>query len=195
LVLDGQKKQKEIEALKAEVETLKVAVSGFQRLGMKSKRRSVLIRGLIFKSADKFKNRSQTKQALGEFFGRIGATLHLVDYHCLGGRRDGKDGSKASIRVVFSDVDQKLGLFDKLKIKGREFANISILTDYPNFQLQEFKALSEQADRLRTEKPGTRTRIVPRVIGLSLQSRANTSDRPTRLRHASCFENILCKKF
>lgn len=73
--------------------------------------------------------------------------------------------------MQFADVDQKFDLFDKLKTKGRELQHVSVLTDYPSFQLKQFKQLSEAAFKIRQDKPGTKTRIVPKGLGLILQKR------------------------
>jgi len=97
---------------------------------------------------------------------------HLVDYQRLGGLKLNEDGSKISIRVQFVDVDQKFDLFDKLKAKGRELQDVSVLTDYPSFQLKQFKQLSEAAYKIRKENPGSKTRIIPKGLGLVLQKRA-----------------------
>jgi hypothetical protein len=168
---------KEMEKVKAEVESLKTAVTGFQRLELDSKRRCVLIRGLKFKSPEKFETRTQTREALAEFFKLLDMAPHLVDYHRLGGRKIEEDGSKVSVRVEFADVDQKFKLFELLKSKGRELAAYSVLTDYPSFQLPEFKLLSERAYNLRTATPGTKTRIVAKGLGLVLQRRTNSTDK------------------
>jgi hypothetical protein len=169
----------DIESVRTEVESLKEAISGYQRLEMDVRKRCVLIKGLKFQTRDKFENRSQTKTALAEFFEKINMAPTLVDYHRLGGRRDGEDGSKVCVRIQFVNLDQKFELFDILKEKGREFSDYSVLTDYPSFQQAEFKRLSGQAYELRTSNPGTKTRIVPKGLGLILQRRANNLDRWT----------------
>ena len=172
-VADLTKALKAMEAIKADVDTLKETCNGFQRLELEAKRRSVLVRGLPFKTTERFETRLQTKVVLADLFKRLEMTPHLVDYHRLGGLKPGEDGSKVSIRVQFVSVDQKFELFDALKIKGRAVDDITILTDYPAFQLQEFKQLSGEAYNLRKDNPGTKTRIVPKGLGLILQKRAN----------------------
>lgn len=170
----------EVASLRAEVDSLQVAVSGYQRMEIEAKRRSVLVRGLMFESGDrKFETRAQTLAALGKFFGRLDMSPHLVDYYRLGGCKDGEDGSKVNIRVQFDDVDQKMLLFGKLKEGGRAFSDVSILTDYPSFQQQEFKNLSGRAYEARKANPGTKTRIVPKGLGLVLQTRPNASSQWT----------------
>ena len=168
---------KELEATRLEVVTLKETCDGFKRLELEMKRRSVLVRGLPFKTDKKFETRTQTKAALAGFFERIEMTPHLVDYHRLGGIKQGEDGSKVSIRVQFVNVDQKFELFEKLKESGNGLQDISILTDYPSFQMQEFKALSTQAYNIRTANPGTKTRVVTKGLGLVLQSRPRGDDQ------------------
>jgi hypothetical protein len=167
----------ELESTKKEVESLRDTCEGFKRLELESKRRSILIKGVPFKTNDKFETRQQTKAVLADFFTKLELTPTLVDYHRLGGVKGQEDGSLVPIRVQFVDVDQKFDLFEKLKLKGRELKEISILTDYPSFQIQEFKNLSGQAYNLRQTNPGTRTRIVPKGLGLTLQKRVNGSDR------------------
>jgi hypothetical protein len=79
------------------------------------------------------------------------------------------------------DVDQKMELFDRMREKGRELQDITILTDFPSFQMTEFKTLSGLGYKIRTEKPGTKTRIVPKGLGLILQTRASTAERWTHV--------------
>jgi hypothetical protein len=173
---------REMEAVKTEVDTLKSICSSYQRFELESKRRSVLVRGLPFKSHGKFETRVQTRAALAEFFTKLDMTPTLVDYQRLGGLRENENqdqGSKIAVRVQFVDLDQKFDMYDKLKVKGRELKEISILTDYPSFQIPEFKKLSGEAFNLRQANSGTRTRIVPKGLGLVLQKRTNGSDRWT----------------
>ena len=113
----------------------------------------------------KYETRTQTREALAIFFDQVGMEgPHLVDCQRLGALRADEDGSKISIRVEFLDVDQRITLFDKLKLKGKELNKYSILTDYPKFQLLEFKKLSGKAYKLRKSNPGVKTRIVPLVL-------------------------------
>jgi len=170
---------RDVESLRAEVSELKVVCEGYQRLELENKKRSVLLKGLMFKSEGKFETRQQTKAALAEFFDRVGMTPHLVDYQRLGGRRENEDGSKVSVRVQFMDVDQKFTLFEKLQSKGRELQDVSVLTDYPSFQISQFKQLSSAAYKIRQERPGTKTRVIPKGLGLVLQRRADAQAKWT----------------
>jgi hypothetical protein len=165
---------REFEMMKAEV---RESCDGYRRLEIEGKKRSVLIKGLPFKSAGQYETRKDTKEALKGFFDRIGMGAHLVDYQRLGGLKEGENGSKIPIRVQFADVDLRFDMFDKLKAKGQEMKDVSVLTDYPDFQIPEFKRLSNIAYRLRKDQVGTRTRIVPRGLKLLLQTRANVDDK------------------
>ena len=66
-------------------------------------------------------------------------------------------------------------MIDKLKVKEQELRDISILTDNPDFQIPEFKKMSNIANRIRKDKIGTRKRIVPRGLDLILQTRINAT--------------------
>jgi hypothetical protein len=177
-VADISKFVREVETMRAKVGELQVVCEGYQRSELETKKRCVLLKGLRFGSESKFETRQQTKAVLADFFGRVEMAPHLVDYQRLGGKRDGENGNKVSIRVQFADVDQKFVLYDKLKEKGRDLQDVSVLTDYPFFQLDRFKQLSEAAYNIRKENPGTRTRIVPKGLGLNLQRRPRDSDGP-----------------
>ena len=165
---------REFEMMKAEV---RESCDGYRRLEIEGKKRSVLVKGLPFKSSGQYETRKETKEALKVFFDRLGMGAHLVDYQRLGGLKEGENGSKISIRVQFADVDLRFDMFDKLKAKGQEMKDVSVLTDYPDFQIPEFKRLSNIAYRMRKDKVGTRTRIVPRGLKLLLQTRANVDDK------------------
>ncbi len=167
---------REVETLRTKVAELSETCESFQRLELDTKKRCVLLRGLKFETDARFETRQQTKAVLAEFFERVGMTPHLVDYQRLGSLRPNENGSKISIRVQFADVDQKFDLFDKLKEKGRELQDVSVLTDYPSFQVNLFKQLSGAAYRIRQETPGTKTRIVQKGLGLVLQRRAAGPD-------------------
>lgn len=167
-----------MEGIRAEVDSLNESRECFQRFEIESKKRCVLIRGLKFRTHKQYETRQETRAALASFFEQAEVEApHLVDYQRLGGLKVGEDGSKVSIRVEFSDVDQKIGLFEKLKLKGKDLSEYSVLTDYPKFQLQEFKTLSGEAYEIRKSAPGTKTRIVPKGLGLVLQRRDPSTDK------------------
>ena len=165
---------REFEEMKAEV---KESCDGYRRLEIEGKKRSVLVKGLPFKSSGQYETRKETREALKGFFDRLDMGAHLVDYQRLGGLKEGENGSKIPIRIQFADVDLRFEMFDKLKAKGKEMKDVSVLTDYPDFQIPEFKRLSNIAYRLRKDQVGTRTRIVPRGLKLLLQTRANEDNK------------------
>ena len=165
---------REFETMKTEV---RESCDGYRRLEIEGKKRSVLVKGLPFKSAGQYETRKDTKEALKGFFDRLGMGAHLVDYQRLGGLKDGENGSKIPIRIQFADVDLRFEMFDKLKAKGQAMKDVSVLTDYPEFQIPEFKRLSNHAYRIRKDQVGTRTRIVPRGLKLLLQTKANADDK------------------
>ena len=165
---------REFEIMKAEV---RESCDGYRRLEIEGKKRCVLVKGLPFQSKGQYETRKETKEALRVFFDRLGMGAHLVDYQRLGGLREGENGSKIPIRVQFADVDLRFDMFEKLKAKGQEMKDVSVLTDYPDFQIPEFKRLSNFAYRIRKDQVGTRTRIVPRGLKLLLQTRANVDDK------------------
>jgi len=151
-VTELTKALREMEVIRNDINSMKDTCEGFQRMEIDSKKRSVLIRGLPFRTSEKFETRAQTKLVLADLFKRLDMTPHLVDYQRLGGLKDNENGSKVAIRVQFVTVDQKFDLFDALKQKGRAMDDISI---------------------------GTKTRIVPKGLGLILQKRSNAQDRWT----------------
>ena len=165
------------EEFKEEVNAMKVVNESYQRMEIEAKKRSVLVRGLKFMTTKQYETLQETKAALATLFEKLEMQPVLVDYQRLGGLRAGEDGSKISIRIQFADVDQRLDLFDRLKDMGRELSYVSILTDYPHFQLTQFKELSNAGYNIRKESPGTKTRIIPKGLGLALQRRANPEDR------------------
>jgi hypothetical protein len=87
-------------------------------------------------------------------------------------------------RIVFEDMDRKYTLFEKMKEKGRdaEIRDIKILNDYPKFQVETAKQLNAEAYQIRKVNPGTRTRVVPKGLGLTLQTRTDASEKWTNTR-------------
>ena len=73
---------REFEMMKAEV---RESCDGYRRLEIEGKKRSVLVKGLPFKSSGQYETRKETKEALKVFFDRLGMGAHLVDYQRLGG--------------------------------------------------------------------------------------------------------------
>jgi hypothetical protein len=172
---------KEFESIKGEVQTMKLLMDDFKQQQIDDKKRSVLVRGVKFTTPEKFESRMNTKSALAEFFGKLGLKPHLVDYQRLGNLKNNEDGAMIPIRVQFVDLDQKLDMFDKLKLKGHEMKEITVSNDYPKFQLQLLKQLSAEGYRIRTEVKGTKTRIIPKGLSLVLQKRTTNSEKWTNV--------------
>jgi hypothetical protein len=165
-------KLEEVDNLKREVVQLRKSNESFQRHEIEQKRKSILIKGLASKSKEKYETRSETKESLDEMFNFLNLKPILEDYQRLGEIK--KDESENTlIRVKFVTMDDKNELFYKFKEMGRdpEMSKISLITDYPHFQLPEVRRLSNIAYDIRKEKRGTKTRIVPRGLGLALQKR------------------------
>jgi hypothetical protein len=165
-------KFEELDNLKHEVAQLRKANEGFLRQEVEQKKKCILIKGLASKSTEKYETRSETKETLDEMFNYFSLSPILEDYQRLGELK--KDESENTlIRVKFATMDGKNELFQKFKEMGRdsELSKISLITDYPQFQLQEVKRLSNIAYDIRKHQKGTKTRIVPRGLGLALQSR------------------------
>ena len=101
-------------------------------------------------------------------------TPDLVDFHRLGPIKQGKS-EETLIRVKFASIDDKNKLFARFKEMGKNtrLSTISLINDYPLFQLPEVKRLAGAAFDLRTAKKGTKTRIVPRGLGVVLQKQEN----------------------
>jgi len=165
-------KFEEIDNLKHEVIELRRSNENFQRFEIESKRKSILIKGLASKSTEKYETREQTKQSIDELFNYLDLQPVIEDYQRLGEIKKNETESTL-IRVKFAVMDDKNKLFQKFKDMGKdvELKKISLIHDYPSFQLQEVKRLSNIAYNIRQEKKGTKTRIVPRGIGLALQRR------------------------
>jgi hypothetical protein len=160
----------EVEELKKKVTEFDKMRENFQRFEIEEKKKSVLIKGLKSASSKKFETRQETKASLDELFDFISLKPIVTDYHRMGPLEHAKS-EETLIRVRFSNLDEKGALFRRFKEMGDcdRLKKISLINDYPNFQLDEVKRLSRIAFDLRKAKKGTRTRIVPRGLNLALQ--------------------------
>ncbi len=164
----------EIDCLKKEIAQLSKAKEGFQRFEVEQKRKCLLIKGLKSTATGKFESRAETKEALDRMFQYIEFTPSLEDYHRLGSLKP-KESENTLVRVQFTNQDEKRELFAKFKEMGRdeEVKKISLINDYPSFQLPDVKRLSDIAYNLRKKQPGTKTRIIPRGLEVALQKLVN----------------------
>lgn len=117
----------------------------------------------------KFETRQETYDRVTDLFGHIGINVTLEDYQRLGPIKP--EGTL--VRLQFWTRDEKSLLFAKFK----EFSNdqairkISLINDYPSFQLAEVKKLSDEAYKIRQKDKSIKTRIVPRGLEVRLQTR------------------------
>jgi len=167
----------EVDHLKKEVERLsrqsKSSVNeGFRRFEVEQKKKSILVKGLPSLTTRKFESRQETYDRVRELFEHVGLNLTLEDYQRLGPIKP--EGTM--VRLQFWTKDDKSMIFAKFK----EFSNdpvikrISLINDYPSFQLADVKKLSDESYRLRQNDRALKTRIVPRGLEVRLQSRKGT---------------------
>jgi|694.fasta_scaffold131923_1 hypothetical protein len=165
----------EVETLKKEVERLSKQNSpneGFKRFEIERRQKSILVKGLESTSTKKYESRQETYDRVNELFTHLGLNLTLEDYQRLGPIKS-EDSGSTLVRLQFWTRDDKSLLFSKFK----EFSNdqwirrISLITDYPLFQLSEVKKLSDRAFNIRKSDKSVKTRIVPRGLELRLQTR------------------------
>jgi hypothetical protein len=171
----------EVESLKKEVDRLSKQNSptdGFRRFEIDRKQKSILLKGLESNSNKKYETRQETYDKVNELFLHLGLNLTLEDYQRLGPLKSGESGATL-VRLQFWTRDDKSMLFAKFK----EFSNdewirsISLITDYPSFQLSEVKRLSDVAYNLRQRDRAIKTRIVPRGLELRLQTRKGRAEK------------------
>jgi len=165
----------EVESLKKEVEQLKKnnrPNDAFKRFEVEQKKKSVLVKGLESLTSKKYELRSETYQRVTEMFEHIGLNLTLEDYQRLGPIKPGETGS-TMVRLQFWSKDDKAQLFAKFKQFGSDpiVKRISLINDYPLFQLTEVKKLSDEAYKLRQSDRTVKTRIVPQGLEVKLQTR------------------------
>jgi len=168
----------EVENMKKEVERLSKQNKpskfdeGFRRFEVEQKQKSLLIKGLPSMTSKKYETRQETYDRVAELLHHVGLNLTLVDYQRLGPIKP--EGTM--VRIQFWTRDDKSSLF----VKFKEFSNdqvikrISLINDYPSFQLSEVKKLSDEAYKLRQQDKAVKTRIVPRGLEVKLQTRKGT---------------------
>ena len=167
-------KLEEVDVLKGQIAELNKTKESFQRFEIEEKKKCILIKGLKSKTTERYESKEDTKASLDEMLEFITLDPKIVDFHRLGPITQGKS-EETMIRVRFASVDDKNSLFHRFKEMGKNtrLSKISLINDYPLFQLSEVKHLSEVAYNLRTAKKGTKTRIIPRGLGVALQKHEN----------------------
>ena len=167
-----EKLYNEVDELKKKVALLSKPMESFRRFEIERKQKSVLIKGLDSYSTKKFETRIETCKRVNDLFEHLGLSLTTEDYQRLGPLKPNDAGSTL-VRLQFWSRDDKAMLFAKFK----EFTNdpvvksLSLINDYPSFQLAEVKRLSNEAFKLRQANRGVKTRIVPRGLEVQLQQR------------------------
>jgi len=162
----------EVETLKKEVARLSKPYDGFRRLEVEQKKKSVLVKGLDSYSTTKYETRMQTYKRVNDLFDHLGVNLTLEDYQRLGPLKP-NDAGDTLIRLQFWSKDDKSLLFAKFKEYSTDevVKKISLINDYPMFQLADVKKLSGVAYNLRQKNRRLKTRIVPRGLEVQLQTK------------------------
>jgi hypothetical protein len=162
----------EVETLKKQIAKMSKPMEGLRRLEVEQKKKCILIKGLDSLSTRKYESRLETYNRVQNLFEHVGLNLTLEDYQRLGPLKQGDSGSTL-VRLHFWSKDDKSLLFAKFK----EYSNdevvkkISLINDYPLFQLADVKRLSDEAYQLRKKDRTIKTRIVPRGLEVQLQQR------------------------
>ena len=162
----------EVETLKKEVARLSKPYEGFRRFEVEMKKKCVLMKGLDSVSSKKYETRAETYRRVTDLFDHLGLNLTLEDYQRLGPLKPNDAGSTL-VRLQFWSKDDKSLLFSKFKEYSSDevVKQISLINDYPLFQLPEIKKLSDEAYKLRQKDKKLKTRIVPRGLEVQLQTR------------------------
>jgi hypothetical protein len=171
----------EVETLKKEVARLTKQSKpneAFMKFEIEQKKKCVLVKGLQSMTNKKYELRGETYDRVSELFGHIGLTLTLEDYQRLGPIKSDDPGSTL-VRLQFWSKDDKAQIYAKFKEYSDDpiIKKISLINDYPLFQLNEVKKLSEESFRLRQKDKRIKTRIVPRGLGVQLQTRSGTTGK------------------
>ena len=162
----------EIDELKGKVATMSKTIESFRRFEIEQKKKCVLLKGLDTYSNKKYKTREETLRRVNDLFEHLALNLTLEDYQRLGPLKPDDAGSTL-VRLQFWSKDDKTMIFSKFK----EYTDdpvvkaLSLINDYPLFQLAEVKRLSDVSYKLRQANRSTKTRIVPRGLEVQLQTR------------------------
>jgi hypothetical protein len=171
----------EIETLKKEVDRLSKLNEGFRRFEVEQKKKCILVKGLTSNTKNKFETRNETWLRVKKLFDHINLKINIEDYQRLGPIKQGDTGSTL-VRIQFYCQDDKSLLFDKFKDMGGNdevLKKLSLIQDYPSFQLSTVKKLSDIAYEIRKKTPGTKTRIVPRGLDVKLQKKDKHAEKWT----------------
>jgi hypothetical protein len=167
-----EKTFEEVDRLKKQIATMNKAFDSLKRLDVEQKKKSILVKGLDSLSTKKYETRSETYNRVQNLFEHVGLNLTLEDYQRLGPLKPDDSGSTL-VRLQFWSKDDKSALFAKFKQYSSDpvVKCISLINDYPLFQLPEVKRLSNEAFKIRQKDKRIKTRIVPRGLEVVLQQR------------------------
>jgi hypothetical protein len=162
----------EVDKLKKQITKMSKPLEGLRRLEVEQKKKCILVKGLDSLSTRKYETRLETYNRVQNLFEHVGINLTLEDYQRLGPLKPDDTGSTL-IRLHFWSKDDKALLFTKFKEYSSDpvVKKISLINDYPLFQLTEVKRLSDVAYNLRKKDKSIKTRIVPRGLEVQLQQR------------------------
>ena len=168
----------EVETLKKEVERLTKQnrpSDGFRRFEVEQKKKAILVKGLPSMTSKKYETRQETYDRVSDLFAHVGLNLTLEDYQRLGPIKP--EGTL--VRLQFWTRDDKSQLFAKFKEYSDDpvVKRISLINDYPLFQLAEVKKLSDESYNLRQKDKSLKTRIVPRGLEVKLQTRKGATGK------------------
>jgi len=138
-----EKTFEEVDRLKKQIATMNKAFDSLKRLDVEQKKKSILVKGLDSLSTKKYETRSETYNRVQNLFEHVGLNLTLEDYQRLGPLKPDDSGSTL-VRLQFWSKDDKSALFAKFKQYSSDpvVKCISLINDYPLFQLPEVKRLS-----------------------------------------------------
>ena len=171
----------EIDTLKKEVDRLSKLNEGFRKFEVEQKKKCILVKGLTSNTKNTYETRNETRLRVNKLFEHIDLNLHIEDYQRLGPIKQGESGNTL-VRIQFYCQDDKSLVFEKFKdIGGTDevLKKLSLIHDYPSFQLATVKKLSNAAYEIRKKAPGTKTRIVPRGLDVQLQTKAKNAEKWT----------------
>ena len=162
----------DVEGLKSKVASMNKPLESFKRFEVEQKKKSVLIKGLESHSTNKYETRQETYKRVNDLLDHLGLNLTVEDYQRLGPLKPGDSGSTL-VRIQFWSKDDKSSLFAKFKEYNEDeiVKSLSLINDYPLFQLADVKRLSDESYKLRQKDKSLKTRIVPRGLEVQLQTR------------------------
>ncbi len=175
LLCSTEKLFEEVETVKSQIAKWNKPMEGLRRIEIEQKKKTILVKGLDSLSTKKFETRAETYSRVQNLFDHLGLNLTLEDYQRLGPLKQDDTGSTL-IRLHFWSKDDKSLLFAKFKEYSSDpvVKRISLINDYPLFQLADVKKLSDQAFKIRQKDKRIKTRIVPRGLEVQLQTRDQT---------------------